>query len=55
MLEAGLDDPWVSLQYLRWSKNRRTYFHPIPESVILFMKRFDNQRPTGPFIFEVEL
>lgn len=53
MLDAGLEEPWVSPSYLRWKQGGKTYYDMIPDPVMLFMKRFDNGRECGPFTFEI--
>lgn len=54
MLDAGLDDPWISPTYLRWKEKGKTYYSPVPDMVLVFLKRFDQGRAAGPFIFELD-
>ena len=55
MLDAGLSEPWVSPTYLRWKKDGKTYFHPIPENVLQFIKRLDTGISAAPFEFSLDL
>ncbi len=54
MMAAGLDDPWISPSYLRWRVKGKTYYSPVPDMVSVFMQRFDQGRPAGPFSFELD-
>lgn len=54
MKEAGLEKPWVGVTYLCWRVNHRDYFIRVPDSVLEFMKAFDNRRDAEPFEFEVD-
>ena len=53
MKSAGLEKPWVSPAYLAWRKDNKDYSVLAPESVLEFLKRFDNGLPSEPFEFEV--
>ena len=55
MKDAGLLHPWVSPVRIAWNDN---FGHPYevstPESVIQFMKSFDNELVSEPFEFFLE-
>ena len=55
MLDAGFKNPWASPSHLWVEFEDRGLRVETPESVLQFMKSFDNENFVEPFEFELEV
>lgn len=56
LLDAGFIAPWVSPTRIKYTDKEFGYRHEVdvPENVMDFLFRFDNELPVSSFNFEVE-